>query len=113
MSRVSDFLNGLAPITSPYICPDCTAEGGSAGPAVHDETCWVSAGVEAACDGDRDWFDNHPGQGMYHRRISAAELAEVRMAAAAQPLPTHVEVVRIAEGVRARRFLTVVPGGAR
>jgi hypothetical protein len=103
MSRVSDFLNGLEPLQQPYRCPDCNADSGPGIPATHDDTCWVGNGIEAACDADRGWFDDHPAAESYVRAVTAAELAEFRMLDPKAANITHVRVSQIMPGVRARQ----------
>jgi hypothetical protein len=72
---------------------------------VHEPTCPLAAGVDAACDDDRAWFDAHPEEWHRTRPISHAEMAALAHLDAVTPddRPTHVHVINQPWG-RVRTF---------
>jgi hypothetical protein len=85
-------------------CPDCaaTVDGHQ---LLHEDSCPLQAGVEAACDADKAYFIEHPTEWYYTRPISAAErqtMAHLDPAGAATN-PDHVHVLRQPFG-RIRQF---------
>lgn len=85
-------------------CPDCAAR--FIGTELeHEETCPLSAGIEAVCDADRRYFEAHPTEWHYTRAISRAEyqtMLHIDPAGAATE-PDHVHVVNQVWG-RVRTF---------
>lgn len=108
VSKVSDFLNSAEPYKGPYRCPDCNASNEN-GPAQHDSTCWVSRGVEEACDGDRQRFLEEPGLDAFVRPATRAEIIEFTMMGETRPV-VSVEVTRLEgrPGLRSRRPIVVL-----
>ena len=93
--RVSQFLRP---------CPDCAAS--FVGTELqHEETCPLSAGIDAQCDEDRQYFLDHPGEWTRTRPITRAELETLRHLdpAGAAARPDHVHVARAPWGC-ARTF---------
>ncbi len=94
--------------SQPWACPDCTAvyapRNQSRG---HDESCWISRGVEEICDADRDWFERHPFATERRRPITRAEVAEMRGGGFpfdSAPDRWRVLVTQLAPGARTRHF---------
>lgn len=52
--------------------------------------------IDAVSEADRLYFEQHPDETVYYRRIVPGEFADV-------PVAGLVEVTRIAPGVRARK----------
>ncbi len=86
-------------------CPDCCAEFDAVGELVHEGICPLSAGIEAICDEDRQYFEAHPDEWHYTRAITRAELETLRHVdpAGAATRPTHVHVLNQRWG-RVRQF---------
>lgn len=116
--RISDehreLLAAIRPVGMPETpCHECV-------PAVdgleitHTEDCPVSIDVDAACNGDREWFDKHPAADFFFREISWGEASQlITMRAdlyAALPPDSKISAVgkvrveRVGEGIRIRRF---------
>ena len=76
----------------PY--PDCCAEVVD-NELLHEPTCPLQAGVDAACDEDRAWFDAHPMEWTRTRPISRAELQALDHLGTLTPTdrPDHVHVI--------------------
>jgi hypothetical protein len=85
-------------------CPDCAATFDGL-ELQHELSCPLSAGVESACDRDREYFATHPEQWYYTRPISAAERQTMQHLdpAGAARRPDHVHVLRQPFG-RLRQF---------
>ena len=85
-------------------CPDCA--GRLEGP--HGPSCPLEAGWAATSAADRAWFEARPGVVRRRRSPSWAEIAALRAAGAWHGIPGEVvgevEVLRLAEDVRCRRF---------
>ena len=85
-------------------CPDCAAQFVGT-ELLHEETCPLSAGIEAICDEDREYFETHPEEWHYTRAISRAEyqtMLHIDPAGAATN-PDHVHVLNQPWG-RVRQF---------
>jgi hypothetical protein len=84
-------------------CPDCGAGQGQT-VVRHRDGCPLAAGVEAACDADREWLSAHPRADRYRRPVAAAELAEMHWAGYPVTADWTVIVHRAGPGQRVRQF---------
>jgi hypothetical protein len=58
---------------------------------------------------DRDYFENHPGERVYHRPFIPGEIEPQDPPVVGAELMVQVEY--LGEGARRRRFYWVLPGG--
>lgn len=75
-------------------CPDCSATTDAENHLAHDDGCPMSNDLERVCAEDAAWFDAHPNATERHREASWSERVETGA--------THVRVVYLGPGVRAR-----------
>jgi hypothetical protein len=88
-------------------CPDCSAVTVD-NKLKHDPTCPAGLGIDRVMDMDRAWFEEHPGQSEYPRKITQAEITEHQTSMPDEPPGTHVVVTQIAPGLRQRRGVRLV-----
>ena len=85
-------------------CPDCAASW-QGSQLLHADTCPLAAGVDDACDGDREHFETHPEVQYYTRAITTAERQMMAHVDPAGASADHVHVLRMPGG-RLRQFCT-------
>ena len=83
-------------------CPDCNAVLDADHRLVHEDTCPLSAGIDATCAEDAQWFRDHPDEPMRVRGLNHAEHMELGHIDP-DGMPTHVHVVNHLWG-RVRHF---------
>lgn len=102
----SDYPDAVSCASSP--CPDCGVPRVGRGVYFHEPTCPLNAGVEDACDGDRDWFAARPGVSERWRPISPAEVADFHFHGVLDVQPTDVvRVIQLRPGLRSRQPMGV------
>ena len=97
--RVSRFLRGP--------CPDCAARFIDA-ELQHEDSCPLSAAVEAVCDEDRAYFATHPQEWTRTRAITRAERQTLQHVdpVGSRAEPDHVHVLNRPPWGRVRQFCT-------
>jgi hypothetical protein len=92
-------------------CPDCTATEVNKH-LQHDQTCPLGLDIDAVCDADRRFFEEHPGTTHFYRPVMASEISEQRVWGLLLDMPGRavgkVLVTSISPGVRTRCFDDVV-----
>ncbi len=91
---------------APLTCPDCSGTATGEQVLKHDDTCPVSAALDAMSQLDREWFAAHPGATEYYRPLvpgdlHVAHLDSVVLGTVDGKTP-RVRVRQIGEGVRVR-----------
>jgi hypothetical protein len=90
----------------PSDCPDCTAELVDK-QLRHEDSCPLGRGCDEFREDDREWFEAHPFAARRFRPIHWAEVASLHHVGAIPPggeVTAKVEVIKLGERVRARRF---------
>jgi hypothetical protein len=85
-------------------CPDCNASWVGT-ELEHESSCPISAGIDAVCDEDRQYFLDHPQERYRTRGITWAELETLDNLGTLAPddRPNHVHVLNQPWG-RVRQF---------
>jgi hypothetical protein len=93
-------------------CPDCTATEVDHH-LQHDQTCPLGLDIDAICDADRRFFEDHPGTDVFYRPIMLSEVDGLRQAGIIPPgIPGkavgRVRVTSVSPGIRVRSFENVL-----
>jgi hypothetical protein len=88
-------------------CPDCTATEVD-NYLEHDQTCPLGVDIDATCDADRRFFEEHPNTTTFYRPVMASEVADLRRVGVIPDVPGQtvgkVLVTSVAPGLRTRWF---------